>query len=388
MSSSSGDGVAPDIHPSEQILQHLAGARQWERLLQMARMRLERLPDDHTAHRAAALALIRLRRAGEAEAHVAHLLREDPEHDYHHELAALVAMQNGNFRKAHDHLRAGLALDPDKAGLHRLMASIQGVLGNSAEAHLHASRAHELGGDTEYSWLVQEVVWEADFKDPASMAARIQSLEKALEQAPENAFLLWRVGRLLLRMEQPAAALIWLGKAVAADPFNKAAVEDWREAFEKKNGVYRALSFPWRSWKDAQAVFRATRLRPDILRLVVMVALVWLLLLPWWLLSWICLAPLGGLVRYFMLLHPAFDFYWLSRQWLYGRSQAVRAALMIGTLGVMLAGGCLLLPWQYPVGWLAVAALQLLLQMHLHQESVRTRKKKWPRLPSSWLDAT
>ncbi|MBB5039275.1 tetratricopeptide repeat protein [Prosthecobacter dejongeii] len=243
MSSFSGDGVTPDIHPSEQILQHLAGARQWERLLQVARLRLEQLPDDHTAHRAAALALIRLRRAGEAEVYVAHLLREDPEHDYHHELAALVAMQGGNFRKAHDHLRAGLAVDPDKAALHRLMASIQGVLGNSAEAHWHARRAHELGGDTEYSWLAQEVVWEADFKDQASLQARIQSLEKALEHAPENAFLLWRVGRLLLRMEEPAAAFIWLGRAVAADPFNKAAVEDWREAYEKSMGSIAPCHF-------------------------------------------------------------------------------------------------------------------------------------------------
>lgn len=92
-------------------------------------------------------------------------------------------------------------------------------------------------------------------------------------------------------------------------------------------------------------------------------------------------------MRYFMLVHPAFDLRWASRRWLYGRSEAIRATFMFASSLLVLAGVCLILPWHYPAGWLAVAVLQVLIQMQLLQESIRTRKTKWPRLPSAWLDA-
>lgn len=155
-----GDDLEPEIDRFLRVVRHLADASQWERLLEVARRRMEQSPADEVAHRAAALALIRLRRGSEAGIHVDRLLKEDPEHAFHHELAAQVAMQSCDFRLAEEHLKTGLALDPDKSALHFLTVSVKSALGDPAEARRHARRLQELEGDNAQSWLSQDVALE------------------------------------------------------------------------------------------------------------------------------------------------------------------------------------------------------------------------------------
>lgn len=381
-----GDDLEPEIDRFLRVVRHLADASQWERLLEVARRRMEQSPADEVAHRAAALALIRLRRGSEAGIHVDCLLKEDPEHAFHHELAAQVAMQCCDFRLAEEHLKTGLALDPDKSALHFLTVSVKTALGDPEEAHRHARRLQELEGDNAQSWLSQDVALEGTPQDAKSMAERIQALEKALVHAPERAFLLWRVGRLLLRLEQPAAAQQWLSRAMAGDPLNKHLAADWREAIERSHLVYRCLSFPWRSWQRVRRFFLVLRVRPDIWPHALVLSICWGLLLPWWLLSWGCLAPLGGLVRYFMLLHPAFDFRWPSRHWLRSFSAGRRVGFMVTVLLLILAALCLVMPWEYPLGWAGLAAVQLFLQVYFKSAAIQARRDQYPSAPSSWLN--
>ena len=68
-----------DIRPSVAVLNHLIEAKQWERLLTMARERLSQDVEDEAGHRFAAVALIQLRQSEKGKRHVGWLLQKDPE---------------------------------------------------------------------------------------------------------------------------------------------------------------------------------------------------------------------------------------------------------------------------------------------------------------------
>lgn len=241
--------MEPANDPFLKTVQHLSSAAQWDMLLRIALERLEQMPADDTAHRSAALALIRLRRGNKARLHVDYLLRDDPEHAFHHELAAQVAICEGKFLKAREHLAVGIQWDPEKVALHRLMISVQGMLGRPKEAQRYAQRVFELEGDCLRSWLMQEAAWEAEGQSPHTVRERIQALDQALKQDPEHSYLLWRVGRLLLKLEYPTAAQVWLARALTRDSSNPTYAADWRNSCERKFLVYRALVFPWAAWR-------------------------------------------------------------------------------------------------------------------------------------------
>lgn len=294
-------------------------------------------------------------------------------------------MQQRRFRAAEDHLVQALAIDPEKVNLHRLMTHVKSVLGQLASAHQHAQRVFELEGGSIGAWLSQEAALEGAGFNGQSLEERIRALEEALKEGPENAYLLWRVGRLLLQLEQPAAALVWLSRALAGDPLSPRLKADWRRASENRFLVYQALLFPWRAWQKVAAFWGVARLRPDLWASMFWVVLGWLLLLPCWLLSWVCLAPWAVVARYFLMPHPAFDIPGFSRRWLAKFSLKRRAVLMVGmTLAVLLGLG-LVLPWRYLLAWLGLGLVEGFLVLYCLDAAMQQRRSESPTLPVNWL---
>lgn len=378
-------GSRMNIQPPVEVLIHLIEVKQWDRLLQMARQRLEQSPTDEPGHRSAALALIHLRRLDDASVHVKTLLGLDPAYYYHHELAGRITMQQMKLEWAKEHLSRALSLNADNASTHRLMATVLASLGESRLAQHHADVAHQLDGDTVESWQTREVVIEAHTTGTVHWKERIMLLEKALERDPEDAFLLWRVGSLLQALERTPAAERWLAKAVAADPLCPVVIGDWREAYERKNLIYRCLSYPWRKVRGLLWIIKNVKDRPEILFPQILAFKLWIGMLIWWLATWVTLAPVGLVWRYFMVLHPAFDLRWLPRRWLYGRNGVLRFLLMAGTLSGLACGLYLLISPDFHEGYMTLFLVQLGLNVFVTASFIGARWTTAPRPPKAWL---
>lgn len=378
-------GPATDIHPSHRILDHLALAGQWERLLQMARQRLEQQVDDGQAHRAAALALIRLSRPDEAQIHVEVLLRQMPDFYFHHQLAAQVAILKMDMRKAKRHLETALYAEPEAGSLHRLMALVLATLGDHLKAAEHTNVAQEIDGDVKESWFTREAVLAGTQARGSSWEERIHALQKALAHDPKHPVLLWRAGRLLLELERPQAAVHMLARAVVLDPGRKIVRNEWREACQRTNLIYRCLSFPWRSVRWLMALPVVFRVRPGMAFGLLLLLPFWLIIAGWWLLSWILLAPVGVVVRYCLFMHPAFDLVGLPRQWLLERSLPVRITVMSGIFAGAGALVYVLMPLLYLQLWAIFSTIQMTLQLVGTYSHVQERRRNRPIPPAAWL---
>lgn len=303
-----------DIRPSVAVLNHLIEAKQWERLLTMARERLSQDVEDEAGHRFAAVALIQLRQSEEGKRHVDWLLQKDPEDAFHYVLAAQVAIQQSAFRQARKYLERGLSLDPQYPTLHRLMATVMAVQGKTKLASVHADKAKELDAGSVETWRTSEFVFRANSAIHGHWKERIEALENALQYDPEDPVVLWQVGTLLQDLERPSAAEHWLSRSLATQPSCAVVINDWKEAYERKTFIYRCLSFPWRSLHAFRLSFGIiAHTKPWLLLLHLVAIKYWTALILWWLCTLMFLAPAAWLARYFLIIHPALDVRFLPR---------------------------------------------------------------------------
>lgn len=379
---------ALDIHPSVTVLNHLIEAKQWERLLTMARERLAQKVEDEAGHRCAAVALIQLRQSKEAKQHVDWLLQKDPENPFHYVLAAQIAVQQSAFRQARRHLERGLALDPQYPTLHRLIATVMSVLGKVKQAQTHADKAKQLDAGSVETWRTAEFVFRANSGIHGHWKERIEALQNALQHDPEDPVVLWQVGTLLQDLERPAAAEHWLSRSLAAQPTCAVVILDWKETFERKSFIYRCLSFPWRSLHAFRVSFDSiAQSKPWLLLLHLLAIKFWTAVILWWLGTLMLLAPVGWVARYFMILHPAFDLRFLPHSWIRHQSKKARIAWMMTTFAIA-TGLAILLTSPEFVGFYALLSLAMfILQATATGLFILVRRTMSPSPPRTWLSS-
>jgi hypothetical protein len=381
------DSQPPDIQPSAAVLSHLIEARQWERLLTMAKERIAQNVEDGPGHRSAAIALIQLRLGKEAKRHVDLLLQLDPENSFHYVLAAQVAIQQSAFNQARRLLDRGLALEPESPVLHRLMATILAGEGRVKQASSHVALAKKLDAGSVETWRTSEFVFRANSAIHGHWKERIEALENALLHDPEDPVVLWQVGTLLQDLERNTAAEVWLSRSLAVDPTCSMVINDWKEACERKSFLYRCLSFPWRSLHSFRSSFNATaQTKPWVLPFHLLAVKLWTVVFIWWLGTLVFLAPAGWLSRYFLLIHPAFDNSFLPRQWMQSHSKLARWTWMAlaAVMGTILA---MLLTSVEFVNFLMVASVAMLaLQATATGGFILVRRTMSPVPPAYWLN--
>jgi len=272
--------------PSVTILEHLITARQWEQLLAKASERLAYDGFDLPGHRASALALLNLYRAGDAYNHVCLLLSLNPDYDYHHLLAAQVASQQMKWSVARRHLAEALALNVENIDAHRLMAGVLVLLGETQQALIHADIALQLDAGNVHSWSTREMVIESQTAHLKHWQERFHVLGCGLAINPIDPFLQWRVGRILLSLEKNAAAEKWFGRALSQDPCNPLFISDWRDSVERRNFICRCLSYPWRQGRVFCGLFERFKSQPDTLGPQILAFQSWFIVLIWWVFSW------------------------------------------------------------------------------------------------------
>jgi tetratricopeptide (TPR) repeat protein len=248
--------------PPAAWLSHLHEARQWTRLIELARRSLAADPDDAETHRQIAWAYAMTNRLPELRVHVDFLLKADPVDVRHHHLAAIYHLDSRHLSSAKKHIDFLLNTNPNSATFHYL-ACIHALRSNWRDAaRHHIKRARALAPQ----WAAAahlEIKMDGMYQRKASDAwARIRRLKETLALDPEEPEVLSTIGDILLdELERPREAEQFYRNALSVEPTNKLRQSKLLNAIRARSILYRTLSLPASAFRKAREALSSGRLR-------------------------------------------------------------------------------------------------------------------------------
>lgn len=350
--------------PPPEWLQHLHDARQWDRLIEVAKESLAADPDDDGAHRHLAWAYAKLGQPDKMVPHVEFLLGRDAGELEHHHLAAIQHLDQRSPAKAKVHLDRLLQGAPDNPTYHYL-ACIHALRTNdllSARTHIREARRFA----PEWAAAAHLEIKIAAIEETAAhqAVARIQKFEKALALDPEDADLLASIGDVYLReLEQPRQAESFYRRALAIAPGDAANQERLLEAVRARSLLYRTLSMPATCFRGTMTALRERRVN----FLILLIAFKgFILFLLWLFLMGAAFTPAAWIYRT-LVLRDAASIRWRGSRWnpwqLILRAplwiRLFLALTWVGTAWVMLVSWLFEMPWME-----ALLIIMLIFGMH------------------------
>jgi tetratricopeptide (TPR) repeat protein len=249
--------------PRAEWLQHLHEAKQWERLVDVARECLAADPNDDAAHRHLAWAYARMDQPKKMAPHVEHLLRSNAENLDHHHLAALHRLEMRQPVRAKNHIDLLLRGAPENPNYHYL-ACIHALRTNAVPAAQHHIRLARRFAP-EWAAAAHLEVKIASLGETKAHEAwdRIRRLKETLALDPENEDVMASLGDVHLReLEQPRAAEKYYRDALALDPTSAALQRKLLDAVRARSLLYRTLSLPITAAREIRRNLSEDRSKP------------------------------------------------------------------------------------------------------------------------------
>jgi tetratricopeptide (TPR) repeat protein len=237
--------------PAGVVLSILSKAGNPERLVAEAYRCLGRDPDDLDAHFYLVMGLCDLRQLKEAEEHVHHLLRLDPESLDTHVAAIRFYLVKKQWKKALRFIETGLQIAPDYAYFYYAAAIVECGLYRPAEARKRIARARELEPE-EPEIMNLYIQLHAGVRTSAKDSwDRLREYEKALALEPGNSSLHNSIGDLYLdELENPAKAEEHYRMALRGEPGNRDYQRDLFHAVARRSTLYCLFALPSRTFES------------------------------------------------------------------------------------------------------------------------------------------
>ena len=224
-----------------------------------------------SAHIARAEMLLQQSRPADAEREAGQALAQDPQNPYAHALVALARLDQSRAGDALEPAETAIGLAPDVPFLHRVRARVLHLLDREKEALSAVNEAIRLDPAEEESFGLRASIhfalrdWAAALADAeaglalnpedvtcANMRALAlvrlgraeeasQTVDFALQRAPENAFSHANQGWTCLHRNNPKQAQIHFREALRLQPDLEFAREGMLEALKARNPVYRGM---------------------------------------------------------------------------------------------------------------------------------------------------
>lgn len=234
---------------SEVILANLLQARNLERLESEAMRVLASDPDETTAHYYLTLALIDLKKPGEAKRHLDHLLTVEPDSARAQIAAVYYYGVAENWTLVRRHVAEGLRQNPDLAFFHQYAAFADLRQMKLNDARRNITRARELSPDDANIVNLYLRIHAMEETSADAAVRRLEEYRKALQLEPENAALHQSIGYVYLcDLDDPAEAERYFREALRFDPSCRLYQRDLFEAVAKRSLVYRLFSIPSRAF--------------------------------------------------------------------------------------------------------------------------------------------
>ncbi len=290
----SAPGSANERHAI--LLARLLESGQWERVLDTARVWLAEEPESAVAHRAAAQALINLKRFKLASPHLQKVLAAAPNDGFAHRLASVANFHQGRYDRAEQSAQQAIRLQPRDAMHWYHLAWMRCRHSQRAAALKYARCALELAPNNAD---IRNLVALCERHEPAQRLARY---EDALGLDPANATIHNNVGVHYLHSEKDySRAIEAFRRSLALDPTDYVARENLRIALRENDPIHRALQWLPRLYERCMR----DRSRPVVRSIILGVAMVpvinvipWIVFLLWMLWSIPLMEAYGFLLRH------------------------------------------------------------------------------------------
>lgn len=224
-----------------------------------------------SAHIARAEMLLQQSRPADAEREAGQALAQNPQDPYAHALVALARLDQDRADEALEPAETAIGLAPDIPFLHRVRARVLHLLDREKEALAAVDEAIRLDPSEEDSFALRASIhlaqrdWQAALADAetglalnpedvacANMRALAlvrlgrkdeasQTVDFALQRAPENAFSHANQGWTCLHRNDPQQAQIHFREALRLEPDLEFAREGMLEALKARNPIYRGM---------------------------------------------------------------------------------------------------------------------------------------------------
>jgi tetratricopeptide (TPR) repeat protein len=288
--------------PPHEWLQHLHGAKQWERLNKVALDCLAAYPEDEVAHYHRAWATLKLKRFKEMETHVNFLLGKNPESVANLQLAGLLHVSQKRLKKAQSYFSSALEIAPESGMLWYLAASVEIQLGNLKKGQEYSRRARHFEPDNADIAQFSIQLVNIEKTSVASSLAEIREYEEALALNPDSDSLLASIGDLYLtRLEMPERAEEYYRWALQIDPMDKSHQRGLWHSIQAQNILFRTLRLPMAGMELVAQYRRALRLKPWLFVFLLIGAKLLLAFGVWLTLAFVILAPVAWCVEWLVL---------------------------------------------------------------------------------------
>jgi tetratricopeptide (TPR) repeat protein len=244
-------------------LHELLVAGHLEQVVSQARRILDRQPESIPTHYYLALALLRLRRSGEAWVSVQILLERLPNAGFAHHAASEYFSLTRKYRKAREHIRQALALESHSAPFHYDACRAALRLRKIREAREEIDAARQL--DPRDADIIRLYVLVHGLNQDSARSAweRVRQLETGISIDPTNAGLHETLGDIFLaELDQPGKAEEHYRESLLRDPVNRSCQKALFQAVARQRFMYRLLSIPSRAWTWTRDVLRGCFYEP------------------------------------------------------------------------------------------------------------------------------
>jgi tetratricopeptide (TPR) repeat protein len=234
--------------PSGRVLSILSKTGNPERLVAEAYRCLGQDPDDLDAHYYLVMGLCDLRQLKEAEQHLQHLLRLDPESMDTHVAAIRFYLVKKQWKPALRFIETGLQIVPDYPYFYYAAAIVECRLYRPAEARKRIARARELAPeDPEIRNLYIQL--HAGMEGAKDAWKRLREYEMALALEPGNPSLHNSIGDVYLdELENPVKAEEHYRMALRGEPGNRDYQQDLFNAVARRSLIYCLFALPSRTF--------------------------------------------------------------------------------------------------------------------------------------------